>query len=665
MRLVGRFTEHPKHGETFVATFYEQVTPTTPAGLSAFLASDSFDLDPLQAAAVVATFGLDTPRVIEREPERLREAGLSVEEAERVHEDWAAGQALARLVRLVEPTGLPMAVVHAIHARWGGDADAVARETPYRLLDVEGVGFAHADALAMHLGVDPLDPERLAAGALSAVRAARRADGHQCLPRPQVVEQAARLLGVDRVAASAGIDHAESSRALVVDRDVLVGDAPAVYTEAGHRAERELAGALVALGSAIGRVDVPLPSLDPELTAGQQEAVTAAFVNPVSIITGGPGTGKTRTIGEIVTAATGAGLHVGLCAPTGRAAKRLEEMVGHAATTIHRLLEARPLPGGGFAFTRNAESPLPHELVVVDEVSMCDTALARSLVTALEPTSRLVLVGDADQLPSVGPGDVLRDLVASGAIPVTRLTEIHRQAEGSRVVALARAINAGDVAGAFALDTEGRGWVDGDVYIAEERRSVAIAPRVVEAVASRAPERFGVASDEVQVVAPMYRGKAGVDALNEALRERLNPPAGQPDLRGFREGDRVLQTRNDAELDVANGDIGTVVDVAAARRTLRVAFPRGEVTYDAEQARALTWAWAVTVHKSQGGEWPVVVLVCDSAHRRMLSRQLLYTAVTRAQQALIVVGQSALLDRGARINGASARWTGLRQRLSG
>lgn len=676
VRLVGRFKDHPTHGETFVATFYEQVVPTTPAGLAALLASGDFGLDEGQVTTVVGHFGADTARVIEHEPDRLTEAGLDLELAQRVHEEWAAGQALATIVRLVEPVGVPMDVVAAIHARFGRDAASVVQQTPFRLLDVDRVSFAHADAVARHLGGDPMDPERLAAGAVVALRAARRADGHQCLPRPHLVEQAARLLQVDRVAASAGVDHAIDAAELVLDDRIDLGAGAAVYTPAGLRAEEGLAASLLAMQESTGRVDLPVPDLPLELTDGQTAAVRAAATEPISIITGGPGTGKTRTIAEIVTAGGDAGLDVALCAPTGRAAKRLEEVVGHAAATIHRLLEARPLGvedaasgsgprPGGFVFTRGPDNPLPHELVVVDEVSMCDTALARSLVAALEPTSRLVLVGDADQLPSVGPGDVLRDLIAGGSIPVTELTEIHRQAAGSRVVALARAINAGDASTHVEPGLSGaRGWADGDVFFAEEPQARGIGPRVVEAVAVRAPERFGVSLEQVQVIAPMYRGRAGIDALNDALRDRLNPHAGRVEVHGFCVGDRVLQTRNDAELDVANGDIGTVVDVSTSKRSVRVRFPRGEVTCNAEQSRALSAAWAVSVHKSQGGEWPVVVLVCDRSHRRMLSRQLLYTAVTRAEKALIIVGQSELVARGAAVAGAGERWTGLRQRLA-
>jgi exodeoxyribonuclease V alpha subunit len=359
------------------------------------------------------------------------------------------------------------------------------------------------------------------------------------------------------------------------------------------------------------------------------------FASAVSVLTGGPGTGKTRTVQEVVRAAESAGLEVALCAPTGRAAKRLEELVGRPATTIHRLLEARPTGGGGFAFRYGEHDRLPQDLVVVDEVSMCDTWLAARLFGAIDTGSHLLLVGDPDQLPSVGPGDVLRDILRSGVVPSTELTEIHRQAADSRIVGLARSLLTGELG-------QLRG-VDGDLFVAEEPRRDAVVARVVQAVAERAPSYFGVDVDDVQVLAPVYRGPVGVDALNLALKEALNPPDGRPSVAGFHVGDRVMQTRNDPELDVANGDVGHVVDLSKRDGTLRIAYPRGEVTYDRDQAKDLVPAWAVTVHKSQGGEWPVVVLVCDRSHRAMLWRNLVYTAVTRAQRALIVIGQSEAL----------------------
>jgi exodeoxyribonuclease V alpha subunit len=663
VRLVGRWRDHPRYGRTFEATYYEQVVPTTAAGVRSFLASDRFEEVSRRARdRVVTTFGDGAGRVIEHEPDRLvSEAGLTTDQARTLHEAWRAGQALGELVRLVEPAGWPLDAVRSAHARFSGDAAAVARDDPYGLLAAERVRFAHADALARAMGIARDDPRRLRAGARAAVTAARRQQGHQHLPREECTAATARLLGVDAVLARAGADAAVAAGALAVEEH---DGQEFVAPPEAFAVEEDLAEGLVRLLTASRPRLVPhLDDVDPsdELTAGQAAAVRAAFASPVSVLTGGPGTGKTRTVQEVVAAAEHARLEVALCAPTGRAAKRLEELVGRPATTIHRLLEARPASGGdgggGFAFRYGGSigEQLPHDLVVVDEVSMCDTWLAERLVSAVDDGAHLLLVGDPDQLPSVGPGDVLRDVLRSEVVPATALTEVHRQAAGSRIVELAREILAGDVghlAGA-----------DGDVFLAEEPRRSALADRVVRTVAERATAYFGVELDDVQVLAPVYRGPVGVDALNTALKAQLNPAAGRPDVGGFHEGDRVMQTRNDPELDVANGDVGRVVDLSRREGTLRVAFPRGEVTYARDQVRDLTAAWAVTVHKSQGGEWPVVVLVCDRSHGGMLWRNLVYTAVTRAQRALIVVGQADTLRGAARHDRPSDRRTGLRGRL--
>jgi exodeoxyribonuclease V alpha subunit len=662
VRLVGTWRDHPRYGRTFEAVMYEQVTPTTVEGLEVFLRSTRFAHVPEEAVArVVAVFGADAGRVIEDEPERLRsEAGLEAAVADELHRAWGEGRSLAELGRLAEPAGLPFDVLRAVHARFGHEAADVARADPYALLEVDRCRFAHADALARHLGIAADDPRRLTAGARAAVQAARRREGHQFLTRDQVVREASRTLAVDGVLAADGLERAVGGGSLARDRIRIDGErAVAVYTPGGLRAEKRLAAELHRLVTAahprlVAHADAVTPS--GELTAGQAAAVRLAFTSPVTVLTGGPGTGKTRTIEEVVRAAEGAGLNVALCAPTGRAAKRIEELVDRPATTVHRLLEARPLPGGGFAFRYGADERLPHDLVVCDEVSMCDTWLAAALVAAVDDGAHLVLVGDPDQLPSVGPGDVLRDLLRAGVLPATQLTEVHRQAASSRIVTLAHEINAGEVG-------ELKG-VDGDVFLAQETDRARLVARVVEAVANRAPDYFGVEVGDIQVVAPVYRGPVGVDALNAALKEALNPAAGRPAVAGFHEGDRVMQTRNDAERDVSNGDIGRVVDVATRKKQLRVGFPRGEVTYDAAQARDLTPAWAVTVHKSQGGEWPVVVLVCDRSHRSMLWRNLVYTAVTRAQRALVIVGQAEALRDAARHDVPRNRQTALAWRLA-
>jgi exodeoxyribonuclease V alpha subunit len=670
VRLLGRRSVHARYGPTFEAMLYEQVTPATVAGLRSFLTSDRFAHVPGTAVQdVLARFGTTAGAAIEQGAEHLvAQAGLSVDDASALCAAWEAGRALGNLVRLVEPAAWPMDAVRSAHARFGADVVELARDDPYALLAADRVRFAHVDRLGELLGVPRDDVRRLAAGAATAVRGARREDGHQHLPRTLVLERAATLLRVDAMLVVEGIDRALATGQLVADRiaEVDVLAVPSALADEVALAE----GVLRLLGSArtLLRADLVDEALDEGeehgaagraavvLTADQQAAVRTTLAEGVSVLTGGPGTGKSTTVRQLVTLAEQGGASVALAAPTGRAAKRLEELTGRAATTVHRLLEARPDEDGGFRFRFGATEQLPFDLVVVDEASMCDTWLAARLVEAVPDGSHLVLVGDADQLPSVGSGDVLRDLIRSGVVPVAALEEIHRQAAGSRIVTLARELLVGEV-GPLA-------GVDGDVYVAEEPDRSAIAARVVRAVAERAPERFDVDVADVQVLAPMYRGPTGVDALNAALKDALNPGGRRRAVGGFHEGDRVMQTRNDPELDVANGDVGTVVDVIAARAELRVGFPRGEVTYPKDRVRDLVPAWAITVHKAQGGEWPVVVLVLDPAHRTMLWRNLVYTAVTRATRALILVGRLDALRMAARHDRPSERHTGLAVRLA-
>ncbi len=673
VRLVGRRTVHPRYGPTFEAMLYEQVTPTDVAGLTSFLTSERFaHIAPGVVQRILTTFGAGAGAAIEAGAAHVVErCDVTEDDARALCDAWAAGLAMARLVRLVEGAGWPMDAVRSAHARFGADVVDVAREDPYVLLLAERVRFAHADALAGQLGVARDDLRRLVAGAVTAVRAARRQDGHQHLPRSHAVAAATALLGVDAMLATDGVERALARGQLVGE---VLDDTEVVALPSARADEVALTEGLLRLLDAARALPIDADDDDADdddhgdgdgddtepfgavvLTGDQRVAVALTATAGVSVLTGGPGTGKSTTVRALVTRALAGGANVALAAPTGRAAKRLEELAGHVATTIHRLLEARPDEDGGFRFRFGRDEQLPFDLVVVDETSMCDTWLAARLVEAVPDGAHLVLVGDADQLPSVGSGDVLRDLMGSGIVPVARLEEIHRQAAGSRIVTLARGILAGDP-GTL------RG-IDGDVFVAEEQDRSAIVPRVVQAVAVRAPEYFGVTPDDVQVLAPMYRGPNGVDALNAALKEALNPGAGRPTVAGLHVGDRVMQTRNDAELDVANGDVGTVVDLSARDATVRVGFPRGEVTYPAGRVRDLVAAWAVTVHKSQGGEWPVVVLVLDPAHRSMLWRNLAYTAVTRAARALILVGRSDALRVAARQDRPSHRFTGLSTRL--
>lgn len=668
VRLVGRWTEHERYGPTFEATYYEQADARTADGLTAFLTSDRFHgVGTTLAERLVAAFGLDLGAVLEEDPARLTTVkGVSPQLAERIAAAWRDAGALAALVRRLGAVGVPPAVTAAVPPTLGDAAEELLDEDPYALLEVRGARWSHAEGLARAQGVDRRDDRRLVAGAVTAHRDECRSGGHTLVPSPELAVAAGRLLGVDGDDARRALELAAARDALVEDGD----NGGRWYLPDDLRAERELAEDLTRLHRTVR----PAPAgggdgdgahqPDPLLTAEQRAAVAAALDRGVSVLTGGPGTGKTRTVLELVGACEARGLKVALCAPTGRAAKRMEEVTGRPASTVHRLLEARGVPGSGFRFGYGERRRLPHDVVVADEWSMADLRLARALTRALPDGAHLVLVGDADQLPSVGPGAVLRDLVdprAGGAVATTRLVTVHRQAARSRIVTLAHEVNSGVVA-PYDRSLATR---DGDVFAVPERPS-GVAARVAEIVAERAPRHFDCTPTDVQVLAPMYRGPAGVDALNTALKERLNPAGGRPALGGFHEGDRVVQTRNDADLDVANGDIGEVVVLDRAERTLDVAFPNGVVTYPVSKAADLAPAWCLTVHKAQGGEWPVVVVVLDPAHRALLARELVYTAITRAARGLLLVGDPALLARAAAREGEGARRrrTGLTARIA-
>ena len=646
VRLLGSWADHEKYGPTFQAIAYEHGAPRSAKGLVAFLASDRFPgIGQALAQRLVTAFGLDVGDVIANNPERLTEVkGISAALATTLAESWRAAGALGGLVSELNAVGVPAAVAQAVHRHFGERAGEILTQDPYQLLAVRGVRWAHAEALAKAAGIERTDGRRLQAGAHAAQREVCGRGGHMAAAPEEVTAEASRLLGVDAIQARQSLDLAADARLLTQDRGLW-------WTSGDLAAEEGLARELARLLSTKSSLPKAVRDREPaaELTDRQREAVARAVTATVSVLTGGPGTGKTRTVVEILAACQEHDLRVALCAPTGRAAKRMEELTGSAASTIHRLLEARGRPGEGFSFGYDAQRRLPHDVVIADEWSMADTRLAWSLVQAVGDGAHLVLVGDADQLPSVGAGAVLRDLLAPPAnevVAVTRLDVVHRQAASSRIVTLAHEVNAGRVP-----PLRGR---HNDVFVVPEHPAH-MADRVAEIVAVRAPQFYGLTPADVQVLAPMYRGPAGVDRLNERLKERLNPANGRRAVGGFHEGDRVVQTRNDADLDVANGDIGEVVATDAAQRTLEVAFPHGIVTYDLEHAVDLQPAWALTVHKSQGGEWPVVVVVLDPAHRNMLWRELVYTAITRARQGLLLVGNIDLLAAAAARTGSGAR----------
>lgn len=684
--LHGRWTTHPTHGETFAADWFAPSSPVTAAGLEAFLAGEHFPgIGRRLAAAVVSVFGLELATVLEDDPDALTDVpGITERLRDVIVDGWRRAGVLGSVVARLGAAGIPAGPARWLVTIHGADATAVLDRDPYVLLDAPRVGWQAVERLAGAQGIHADDPVRRVAAATWVVRTRRAQHGDVAIGTDQLLAGTAKMLG------SGPSEAATPSAAAEAIGDAVSAGALAVWAPQG--APTDVVYALPAdavaeadIAAAVRRLDdgyVPrevsdadVGAIDADLTAEQRAAVRMAFEHAVSVLTGGPGTGKTRTVAAILAVAAAAEQTVALCAPTGRAAKRLEELTGHRGTTIHRLLEARPAGtsqrGGGtrdgegtesFTFAFDARRRLPHDLIIADEWSMADVGLARALLVAVADGSHVVLVGDVDQLPPVGPGAVLRDLLEVASTPgssvaTTTLRTVHRQAARSRIVTLAHELKAGEV-----VPPRGR---DGDVFAVPQATS-GIAERVAEIVAVRAPVFYGGTSADVQVLAPRYGGPAGVDRLNAVLRDRLNPRDSRATLGGFCEGDRVVQTRNNPELGIANGEVGEVTAVDPDDKELEVAFDTGGVVLGMGDVRDLRPAWCLTVHKSQGGQWPVVVLVLDGSHGRMLWRELVYTAVTRAVDGLLLVGAPQLLAAAARRTGSgiARRRTSLSRRLA-
>jgi exodeoxyribonuclease V alpha subunit len=536
----------------------------------------------------------------------------------------------------------------------------VVQRSPYRLaLEVKGVGFKTADRLAHALGISHDHPERCQAGVIHVLEELSEA-GHVYVPREELVPRVAQLLEV-------GEEHIEVALDSLYASERVVLDGRAVYLTYLHRAELDVTAAIQRLRSApvkaIPGVEAAIAAFEKrgnlQLAPSQRRAVELAVSERVAIITGGPGVGKTTIIRAIVSVFQSKRCDVRLAAPTGRAAKRLAEATSHEASTLHRLLEFEPRSAD---FQRNAERPLEADVVMVDEASMIDLALMRSLLVALPPKARLVIVGDSDQLPSVGPGAVLRDLLDSGIVPTVRLSEVFRQAESSGIVVNAHVILRGEMP-----ETAGPDAPSGDFFIVPRKTPEEAAETVRELVAVRIPRRFGLdPRKDVQVLTPMHRGPAGTAALNEVLQQALNPEGPALDVRGqkLRLGDKVLQTRNDYDHEVFNGDVGVITAVDPEERKLSVRFDSTEVVYEEGEIEALTLAYAMSVHKSQGSEYPAVVFPLLTSHFVMLAKSLLYTGVTRARKLCVLVADPKALSLAVSDARREERRTRLAERLS-
>ncbi len=671
----GWWKNDPKHGWQFQALEYRTTLPATLQGMKRYLGSGLVKgIGPVMAGRIVDAFGDATFDVIDERVDRLTEVpGIGPIRAQRIATTWDEQRHIREVMTALQGYGVSTSLAVRIYKKFGNDAAAVIAKEPYRLArEVWGIGFKTADKIAQAVGIAPDAPERLQAGVLHALGQAAD-EGHTLLPEPDLVARAGELLAAEAGPVGEAVTALVGTGELVVaTRGEQAGRLLALAPFA--RSESGLASRLQALHAVAGRTRVGQTFAGIDWTtafgwlserhgvalAPEQEAgVRMMLTEPVSVLTGGPGTGKTHTLRAILLLAGAKRLRCVLAAPTGRAAKRMQEATGWPAGTLHRVLELRP---GGHA-GHGPDNPLAADLVVVDEVSMLDVLLANQLAKAVAPGTHLLLVGDPDQLPSVGAGDVLADLLRSERFPVTRLVHIFRQGAGSGIARNARRINDGQLP-RFGGDF-------GDCFFLPVQDPAEAAGLVVDLVARRLPARYGYRVGDVQVLSPMHRGEAGVGTLNLRLQERLNPAKeGVPEARGggrvYHPGDRVLQLKNDYDLKVFNGDLGTVRAIDVTEQELVVALDDGrEVRYPFASLHQLTHAYAVSVHKAQGAEFPAVVIPVLTNHAAMLGRTLLYTAVTRARSLVVIVGQQRALAMAAKDWRRQERHTALDGLLSG
>ena len=662
IEAVGVWVNDRQHGLQFKADTLQSVPPTTLAGIEKYLGSGMVKgIGPHFAKQLVQAFGEAVFEVIETTPERLEElAGIGPKRRQRVTSAWSEQKVIREIMVFLQSHGVGTSRAVRIYKTYGATAIAKVTENPYRLaLDIWRIGFKTADQIAQQLGVPRDSLLRAQAGVRHALQVWSE-QGHCAAPSDQLIDLAQPLLEIDAEVIAEGIAAELAAERLVSDEDLLYLT-PLYRAELGcaKQLQRLLAGCrpwgTIDLGKAIPWVEAHTGLT---LADSQRHALATVLRHKVSIITGGPGVGKTTLVNSLLLILKAKRLQVLLCAPTGRAAKRLMETTGGAAKTIHRLLEFDPAELG---FKRNAENPLATQLLVVDEASMLDVVLMNQLLKALPDPAALILVGDVDQLPSVGPGNVLADLIASGVIPTVRLTEIFRQAQSSRIIVNAHRINRGELP----LPTA-KGETS-DFYWMEADSPEAIADQLLQTVTERIPQQFGFHPiNDIQVLTPMNRGGLGVRALNVELQHRLNA-ASEPKVQKFgttyAPGDEVLQRVNNYDKDVFNGDIGRIAAIDLADQTVTVDFDGRAVSYELGELDELALAYAASIHKAQGSEYPVVVIPLAMQHYRLLERNLLYTAVTRGKQLVVVIAEPKALQIAVRNRRSQRRITRLAERL--
>ncbi len=653
----GEWHQDVQHGLQFRARHLQNTPPSNLEGIERYLGSGLIrGVGPELARRLDGAIGEQVLVVIEHHPERLLTVdGIGRKRLERVQGAWREQRAVSDIMVFLQSHGVGTGRSARIYKTYGADAVPLITENPYRLArDIRGIGFRTADELALRLGVPRDAPPRADAGLFYVLEEAAT-QGHCGLPRGELLERAEQQLQIGAALLEAALE-AQLREVRVVAEDGVAGET--IFQHRLWAAEQRVAARLTALR----RAPLPYPGIDAEraldwvasrlaiqLEPGQRAAAALALAEKVVVLTGGPGVGKTTLLNAILEILARKSVAVELCAPTGRAAKRLAEATGRPARTIHRLLEVDARSG---RFKRDHNSPLLTDLVVVDEASMVDVELMAALLDAVSDRSALLLCGDADQLPSVGPGQALRDVIDSGVVPVARLEQIFRQVEGSRIVRNAHRINRGQMP---ELETEGEAGAD--FFFVDARDATEAQRKIVEIVAHRIPRRFGLDPvRDVQVLCPMQRGPLGARMLNSVLQAALNPPGPAPAVERFgstyRLGDKVMQTENDYDREVWNGDLGRIVALDPEEQTLGIQFDERVVDFSFDDLDSVVLAYATTVHKAQGSEYPAVVLPLAMMHYPMLQPNLVYTAVTRAKRLLVMVGERAALARAVRAPGA-------------
>lgn len=663
IEIMGRWTQHKKYGRQMAASAWKRLVPDTADGIERFLASGAVKgIGPSLARRIVSAFGSQTMAVMEKEPKRLLEIeGIGAKKLAVITESFYEEKQVNDLALDLETHGVSGRYAARLVQKYGEEALYVLTEEPYRMIaEIDGIGFKTADQIALAYGMDPQSPERLAAG-LTYVLQDMTQNGHVCIPDRELVYRASLILRAEQLMLRDVLTEALAMGQLCADD---YGGETYVYTLQTYEEERGVAERIREMAAYTPpkpRRHVELfldrwqESCQFQLAEGQREAVSQSLQSGMLVITGGPGTGKTTVVQAIIRLAEQEGLRIVLCAPTGRAAKRLAETTERKAKTIHRLLVPEGFAGGRQVFEYNETKQLPADLVIVDEVSMLDMEMLYHLLQALSPHCRCILVGDADQLPSVGAGAVLHDIIQSEILPVVRLQTIFRQKEGGRIVTNAHLINGGRLP-VVNEDEEFR-----FVEIEREEQGADVICRLYAAETAEAGDKFAV-----QVLSPMYKNPCGVDNLNAVIQSAVNgPQKGKGEHKAgkmtFRTGDKVMQKQNNYDKGVFNGDIGEIF--AVQNDIVYVRYPEQDVKYEGQEIDEITLAYAITVHKSQGSEYHTVIMTLVNSHGIMLQRNLLYTAVTRAKGKVILVGTKAALRTAVQNVRTSRRFTLLAQRL--